>query len=218
MKCIECQAECVKNGRVKSTGRQRYYCKVCRRSFQETYRRRSYVPGFNRNIIRLIQEGCGTRSIARILNVSPNTVTRRIKRIASNIEKPIGSMGRVYQMDELIAYVGNKNRRICVAYAIDQDTRSVVDFNVGRRNKRTLGLVVKTLLLSESREIKTDRLNLYQSLIPRTLHTIKQRGINYIERRNLTLRTHIKRLNRRTIAYTKSLMVLSAILKIYFWG
>ncbi|WP_343791129.1 IS1 family transposase, partial [Wandonia haliotis] len=39
-----------------------------------------------------------------------------------------------------------------------------------------------------------------------------------IERKNLTLRTHVKRLNRRTICYSKSLLTLSAIMRIYFWG
>ena len=58
---------------------------------------------------------------------------------------------------------------------------------------------------------------IYLGLVPKELHHVKRRGINRIERMNLTLRTHLKRLNRRTIAYSKSLLVLTAILKIYFW-
>ncbi|WP_255539589.1 IS1 family transposase [Flavobacterium sp. CLA17] len=38
-----------------------------------------------------------------------------------------------------------------------------------------------------------------------------------MERKNLTLRTHLKRLNRRTICFSKSLVVFTAVLKIYFW-
>ncbi|WP_291287929.1 IS1 family transposase, partial [Flavobacterium sp.] len=48
-------------------------------------------------------------------------------------------------------------------------------------------------------------------------HSVKRFGTNHIERKNLTLRTHLKRLNRRTICYSKSLVVLIVILKIYFW-
>ncbi|HMW09684.1 MAG TPA: transposase, partial [Bacteroidia bacterium] len=32
------------------------------------------------------------------------------------------------------------------------------------------------------------------------------------------LRTHLKRLNRRTICFTRSAIMLFACLKIYFWG
>ncbi|OYU93847.1 MAG: transposase, partial [Bacteroidetes bacterium B1(2017)] len=46
----------------------------------------------------------------------------------------------------------------------------------------------------------------------------KNRATNSIERMNLTLRTHLKRLNRRSIAFSRSVVVLSAVLRIYFWG
>ncbi|MFY1046718.1 IS1 family transposase [Chryseobacterium sp. GP-SGM7] len=35
---------------------------------------------------------------------------------------------------------------------------------------------------------------------------------------NLNIRTHLKRLNRRTICFSKSNLILIAILKIYFWS
>ncbi len=38
-----------------------------------------------------------------------------------------------------------------------------------------------------------------------------------MERFNLNLRIHLKRLNRRTICFSKNLIVLTAVLKIYFW-
>nr|WP_317192641.1 IS1 family transposase [Flavobacterium geliluteum] len=38
-----------------------------------------------------------------------------------------------------------------------------------------------------------------------------------MDRKNLTLRTHLKRLNRRTICFSKSLVIFMAVLKIYFW-
>jgi IS1 family transposase len=35
---------------------------------------------------------------------------------------------------------------------------------------------------------------------------------------NLLVRTHLKRLNRKTICFSRSLTVLMAVLRIYFWG
>ena len=51
-----------------------------------------------------------------------------------------------------------------------------------------------------------------------SLHSVKRFGTNHIERKNLTLRTHLKRLNRGTICFSRSLIVLNAVLKIYFWS
>lgn len=217
MKCKKCSHEAIKYGKQKN-GAQRYYCNVCKQTFQAEYDYRAYDSNTNHAIIILLKEGCGIRSISRILGISPTTVMKRILLIASNIKKPTIRMGQAHEMDELITYIGNKHTRYCVAYAIDRNTREVIDFNVGRRNKGTLRTVVNGLVLSRSRQIRTDKLNLYQGLIPKELHHIKNRGINRIERYNLTLRTHLKRLNRRTIAYSKSFRMLVATLKIYFWS
>ncbi|MBS1665188.1 MAG: hypothetical protein JST68_29350 [Bacteroidetes bacterium] len=42
--------------------------------------------------------------------------------------------------------------------------------------------------------------------------------INRSERKNLTLRTHLKRLSCRTFCFSKSLSMLESCLKLYFWG
>jgi insertion element IS1 protein InsB len=76
---------------------------------------------------------------------------------------------------------------------------------------------VNTALQSGVAAIKTDRLNIYQALIPAKLHISNAYNINYIERNNLNLRTHLKRLGRRTICFSKSLLMLTACLRIYFW-
>lgn len=89
---------------------------------------------------------------------------------------------------------------------------------VGRRNKSNLNKIISTLVLSNAKRITTDKLDIYRSLIPKEIHSTKFRGINRIERNNLNLRTHLKRLNRRSICFSKSLSVLEAIIKIYFWG
>jgi IS1 family transposase len=72
-------------------------------------------------------------------------------------------------------------------------------------------------LLARCKQIYTDGLDIYGFVIPKKLHRVKRYGTNHIERKNLSLRTHLKRLNRKTIAFSKSLLMLEACLKIYFW-
>ncbi|MEQ9262022.1 MAG: IS1 family transposase [Owenweeksia sp.] len=215
-KCPACRTICVKNG-IQPNGKQRYFCKTCKKSFQIAYQNKAYRHRTNKEIIVHLKEGVGIRGISRILEISASTVLKRIKQISSQIEKPAIPLNKEYEMDELCTYIGNKSRRMWIAYAIRKDTRKVVDFKVGRRNNRTLGKVIDTLTLSSATKIYTDRLHIYKNLIDKAVHKVKNRGINYIERKNLTLRTHLKRLNRRTICYSKSITMLKACLKIYFW-
>ena len=102
-------------------------------------------------------------------------------------------------------------------YALDKQSGQVVDLKVGTRNKANLKLVTDTLLLAKCKKIYTDGLNIYRHLIPPAIQRIRRYGINKIERKNLSLRTHLKRLNRKTICYSKSLLMLEACIKIYFW-
>jgi insertion element IS1 protein InsB len=216
MNCVKCNETCIKKGFQKN-GTQKFLCKWCLIWQQEKYNYRAYNEFTNQKIVMLLKESCGTRSISRILGISPTTVIQRILLITSGINIPPILFGKSYEVDEMFTYLGNKNRRICITYAIDRKTRDVVSYSVGRRNKTTLRMVVNTLLISGEKEIRTDKFSLYSLLIPEEIHCVKSRGTNYIERKNLTLRTHLKRLNRRTIAYSKSLLVLSAVLRIYFW-
>jgi insertion element IS1 protein InsB len=216
--CLKCENHMTKHGK-SGEDNQRYRCKKCNYTQVEEYRYKSYCATVNSDIKLLTKEGCGIRSIGRILGISPMTVIRRVVSIANELKRPFTVVkGRKYQVDELFTYIGNKKRRRCIAYSLEVETGNVIGFVVGSRNKTNLNKVISTLLLSDAKKITTDKLNIYKELIPKAIHSTKFRGINKIERNNLSLRTHLKRLNRRSICYSKSIVVLSAILKIYFWG
>jgi IS1 family transposase len=145
-------------------------------------------------------------------------VLARIGRLANAIERPaIFPDETQFEVDELWTYVGRKANEQWVAYALDRK-RDVIDFVVGRRSVSTLRQLTDRLLASGVKKIKTDRLTHYQRLIPKERHSRSPYGINHIERKNLTLRTHLKRLSRRTICFNRSVPMLENCLKIYFWG
>lgn len=218
--CSKCVGVCVtliKHGKTKS-GNQRYLCKLCNKTKVESYIYKAYLPDINTNIVALTKEGLGIRSTARILQISATTLLKRIVAIAKNINQPSISKGKTYEVDEMCTYIRHKRNFIWLVYALEKDSKSVVSFNVGKRTNKTLSRVVDTLKLSEAKRIFTDRLKNYSYLIDEKLHSVKRFGTNHIERKNLTLRTHLKRLNRRTICFSKSLIIFNAILKIYFWS
>jgi insertion element IS1 protein InsB len=213
--CHHCLGPTIKFGKIRN--QQRYRCKSCNKTQIAVYLKKAYKSGTNSYIINHVREGCGIRSIARLLDISPNTVIQRIKTIASTIQKPPISTNRVYEVDELKTYIKRKSTECWVIYALDKQSGQVVDLKVGKRTKINLQRVTDTLLLSKCKRIYTDALNTYRQIIPVKLHKVKRCGTNKIERKNLSLRTHLKRLNRRTICFSKSISMLEACLKIYFW-
>jgi len=218
MKCSRCNGAAVKNGRSKA-GVQRYSCKECKKYWQANYLYKACEDYVDQHIMALKKESCGMRSISRILKISLVTVIKRIKDIAKTIVRPFAiSKGKEYEVDEMRTYIGNKKRLYWIVYALRKDTNEVVDFKVGKRTSKTLSRVLDTLLLSEAKQVCTDGYALYKTLLPAEIHHRRKYNINHIERKNLSIRTHLKRLSRKTICFSKSKEMLESCLKIYFWS
>lgn len=215
--CPYCFSPCINYG-TSSSGNKRYRCNSCKRTHSKHYSYKACCLRISDKIKRLLKEGCGILSISRLLKIGSNTVLRKIKAIASRITKPMISLGQEYELDELCTYVKSKTRKCWIAYAIRKDTKEVVDFSIGNRTNTTLRKVTDTLILSNAIRVFRDKLPHYSSLLPSNIHSTKYRCTNHIERKNLSLRTHLKRLSRRTICFSKSAAMLTACLKIYFWG
>lgn len=206
----------IKNGSTKNK-KQQYLCKSCGKRFLDYYNYNACHETVNSQIIHFTKEGFGIRNTARILQISTTTLLRRILIIAKNIKPPLILMGKEFEVDELCTYVGNKDRRIWIVSAMEKHSRNIVTFNIGRRTNRTLKKVTESLCLANPKKIFTDRLQNYKSLVEKSIHKTVRFGTNHLERFHLTLRTHLKRLNRRTICFSRSIVVLTAILKIYLW-
>lgn len=214
--CPNCSGVSVKNGF--QSQMQRYKCKLCQKKFQVVYKYPAYNNSINSSIVILLKEGCGIRSIGRILSISKNTVLTRIVSIGSNLKpKMFFQKGCSYEMDEIWTYIGTKTNVVWITYAIERKSKSIAGFVLGVKTKEHIKPLVNQLLLLEPKCIYTDGLNIYPALIPKTIHERFQYCTNIIERNNLTLRIHLKRLSRRTICFSRSFTMLLCVLRIYFY-
>jgi insertion element IS1 protein InsB len=219
MQCVFCKEFCIKKG-IKNKV-QTYYCKPCKKYQRYTTKSIIVKEHLERDIIRFSNEGLGIRSIARLTQSTASYVVRCLLRIAGEIAVPIVSEhGASYEIDEIQTYIGKNEpaNYTWITYAINQNTKKVIAFIVGRRTKENLKIVIDQVLALQPQKIYTDGLNIYKSLIDKVIHKVQRFKINHIERKNLTLRTHLKRLNRRTICYSKSIAMLTACLTIYFYN
>jgi len=215
--CSYCySSSIIKNGFTK-THKQQFFCKNCKKRFLDFYTYNAYKKDTNERIKEFVKEGLGIRSIARVLKISVTTLLKRIIIISEGISKPILSFRRKYEIDEIRFYIRNKKNTMWLVYAIDKETKEVANFYIGKRNNKTLNVVIKTILNSKAQKIYTDKFQIYKYLIPKKLHSVKRFSTNHIERKNLTIRTHLKRFQRKTICFSRSITITVAILKIYFW-
>lgn len=218
MDCTKCNSSnSIRKGL--RNNKQRFYCKDCKRSFQTEYVYQAYKSNTNNFIKNLLKEGCGVRSISRVLKISKDTVLSRMLKISKQIKIPyFNKFGCKFEIDEIWSFIGNKKNVTWITYALERETKSIIDFYIGRKSKETIRPLINKVLLLNPTRIYTDRLNIYPSLIPKEIHRKFQYCTNRIERMNLNLRTHIKRLSRKTICFTRNQKYLEAHLKIYFWG
>ena len=215
--CPDCNEYSVKSGF--QNGKQRYKCTVCNKRFQLAYVYKTYNKNTNGLIKSLLKESCSVRGISRVLNISCGTVLSRMLKIAYQIKIPhFKKLGSEFEVDELWSFLGNKKNVTWITYALEKETRTIIDFCVGRKTTENIKPLINKLLLLQPKRIYTDKLNIYPSLIPKEIHKRFQYCTNRIERMNLNLRTHIKRLSRRTICFSRNKIYLVAHLKIYFWG
>lgn len=216
--CKNCYSQnIIKNGTTK-TKKQQYFCKNCNKRFLEFYSYKAYHKNINSKIIQLTKEGLGIRNTARVLNISTTTLLRRIIKIADGIHQPKISYQQLYELDEMRLFIRKKSNQQWLVYAINKVTKTVANFYIGKRTNKTLNTVIKTLLNSNPEKVYTDNLRNYNYLIPKEIHETKRFGTNSIERKNLSIRTHLKRFNRKTICFSRSILILTSILKLYFWS
>ena len=188
-------------------GIQRFICKKCRKSFQLHYKNNACKVGVKEQIAELTVNGCGVRSIARTLGINKNTVVSQLKKQTPHVNPYVIDMiehnqlqrldVQLYytaEMDEFWSYVGKKSNQRWTWYAMDKSSGIIVAWHNGTRADED---VLQLLNYLESIPIDlyySDAWPAYSRKMPEERHSIGKAYTWKIERKNLNVRTHIKRL------------------------
>ncbi len=97
-------------------------------------------------------------------------------------------------------------------YVLEKTTRKVLAFTFGRRTNATFQKLINLLPERLIDRLDTDDWKSYTSIRFTPIHRIGKDLTWRIERKNLDLRTRIKRLARRTICFSKSEKMHDAII------
>jgi insertion element IS1 protein InsB len=156
--------------------------------------------------------------MARLLKRAPSSLVMVIKRYARLLQNPIlDEHHQTYEMDEMTVKIA-KQKDIYLAYALNVKSGKISAFNIGGRTKEIIGAVTKSILALSPKRVNTDGLNLYPNSIGLNIHQANKYYTFHIERMNCTLLTHLKRLSKSGLCFSRSMEMLIAIVKLYLWG
>ncbi|WP_143827617.1 IS1 family transposase [Xenorhabdus bovienii] len=206
--CRYChKSEQVKGHGKGNGGHPRYRCYSCCKVFQLAYTYQACKPGVKEQIVDIAMNNGGIRDTARILKVATATVMKTLKNLRPrNVTTlPLAECGIqiVCEIDEQWSFVGNKKNQRWLWYAWEPRLKRIVAHVFGDRSRKTLDKLLTLLSSFTIRFYCTDDYVVYDPL-PEEEHLTGKAFIQRIERTNLTHRTRIKRLNRKTIGYSKS--------------
>jgi insertion element IS1 protein InsB len=208
--CPNCGSEEVsRNGQTRHR-KQNYKCRECGRQFVLNPAWKAITPEQQELMSRMLKERISQAGIARVLQVSEDTVQRYVNTQAVVVKKQVEVSTKPkkrlnVQMDELWSFVGNKGNQQWVWLALDAQTREIVGVHIGYRSAVSAIALWNSMppVYRQCAVIYTDHWSAYDSVLPTKRHRSvdKDSGCtSYIERFNCTLRQRISPLVRKSLS------------------
>jgi insertion element IS1 protein InsB len=113
------------------------------------------------------------------------------------------------------SFVGSKQNQRWLWYAIERTSRNVIAFALGPRTDETYRQLLALLPPDLLDRYYTDDWGAYKRVPFQPLRVRGKRGTQRIERKNLTLRTRIKRLTRKTICFSKCEIMHDTVIALF---
>ncbi|WP_299289228.1 IS1 family transposase [uncultured Mucilaginibacter sp.] len=117
------------------------------------------------------------------------------------------------QIDEQWSYVGNRQKKVWLLYAICKQSGEILTANWGKRNKKAIKALLKKLQEVEINFYCTDHWGAFAQVLPKEKHLIGKKYTKKIEGINTWFRTRLRWLTRRTTCFSKKLLYHYAIMK-----
>ena len=125
----------------------------------------------------------------------------------------------VLELDELWSFVGSKKQAVWLWVALCRRTRQVVAWHWGDRSAATCRRLWEKIPTSYQKAFCfSDLWEAYQKVVPPDQHQAcaKQEGeTNHVERFNLTLRQRIGRLTRKSLSFSKSVLMHLIVFRLF---
>jgi insertion element IS1 protein InsB len=186
------------------------------RQFITDYTYCGHGLGVRQLVVPLSLNGCRIRDISRVLHVSTNTALKLMRAHAAKVKRAcLPEHITELEIDEMWSFVGHKEQQSWLWYAFEPQSKQIVAWLIGERSDQSCRRLLKQLKRYQVLRFCTDEWKSSQKLIPWAQHWVGKRWTQEIERQNLNFRTHLKRLQRKTICFSKSDEMHEVVIKLY---
>lgn len=175
--CPSCgQQDVVCNGRTRH-GKQNYKCRNCGRQFVLDPVWKAITPEQYGLIERMLLERISLAGIARVLQISEDTVQRYVNAQAEVVSQQVEVSAKpkkrlTVQMDELWSFVGDKGNQQWIWLALDVKTREIVGVQIGARDTGSARALWNSMpaVYRQCAVIYTDHWSAYGAVLPSKRH------------------------------------------------
>ena len=231
--CPECQRIDVVQYGKQANGTQRYRCnnRDCPRTlFLLQYADQGRLAAVKQQIVAMTLNGSGVRDIVRVLKVSSATVIDVLKKkepaITQVNERLLKSLDPIQldvsirqvedaEMDEMWSFVGSKKQQRWLWHAIDHQTGDILAYVCGPRKDETFLKLKAVLAPFGITHFYTDGWGAYRRHLDPAQHRVGKQYTQKIERKHTTFRARIKRLVRKTICFSRSILIHDLVIGLF---
>ncbi|WMU75491.1 IS1 family transposase (plasmid) [Enterobacter bugandensis] len=209
--CPRCQSAQVYRHGQNPNGHDRFRCRDCLRVFQLTYAYEARKPGIKEQITEMAFNGAEVRDTARTLKIGINTIIWTFKKLSPRriTSSPVAhsDVALICELDEQWSFVGSKVRQHWLRYAYNTKNGGVLAYTFGPRTYKTCRELLALLTPFNIGMLTIDKWGGYARELPKEKHLTGKLFTQRIERNNLTLRTRLKRLTRKTLCFSRSVEI-----------
>jgi insertion element IS1 protein InsB len=144
---------------------------------------------------------------ALLRQLDPSTLTVELREHTEAVEEAEG--------DEMWSFVSSKGQQRWLWYAIDHAMGKLLAYVFGDRKDEAFMHLKGLLEPFGVTRFYTDDWGAYERHIEPENHVIGKENIQEIERKNLTFRTRIKRLARKTICFSKKILMHDIVIGLF---
>jgi insertion element IS1 protein InsB len=173
------------------------------------------------NAVLWYLRGLSMHRIAFLLRVSAQAVLTWIRDLATAYYAKPEPSGRtiVLELDEMGHYLKTKRSQLWIWKALDRDTGQLLDWEGGRRDKKTLKKMVERLTQWDATIYCTDKWATYASVIPQDKLVQRKATTHEIERHHCRQRHWFGRFKRKSIIVSQSTEMVDLTVALFakFW-
>ncbi|MDZ8108648.1 MAG: IS1 family transposase [Nostoc sp. DedQUE12a] len=210
MQCPYCDStEIRKNG--KRRGKQNHICVNCGRQFIDVYSPpKGYSNEIKQECLRSYVNGMGFRAIERDKGVHHTTIIYWLKQIGSQLPDVPHSndLPSVGELDELETFIGGKKNKVWLWTAVNHFHEGILAWVIGDRSSETFKFLWDIVSCWQCYFYVTDGWKVYSCFIDPGDHIVSKTYMTRVEGENTRLRHYLARLHRKTLCYSKSVVML----------